>query len=149
MDNITRSLISSLLSRLGIPEKSPGVYEEKFHRIIKKYGLDLSNPRINRAAIDFLLEEEFEYAYIQVIFNSVIPEGTAEKFMENSVKFRTDEDPYGRTRYDLRLYDKQVLLSKKDPIWVYQNYKDIEEFMSDFWEPYLKIQQIIDNINSL
>lgn len=148
MDNIARSLISGLLSRLGIPEGT-GHYEENFHKVIKNCSLDLSNPRINKAAVDLLLEGEFEYAYFQVLFNSVIPEGPAEEFMEGSVKFRIDEDHYGHMSYDLWLYDKQTLLKKKDPVWVYQNYDDVEEFMSKSWEPYLKVQQIIDSINSL
>ena len=88
MDNIARSLISGLLSRLGIPEGT-GHYEENFHKVIKNCSLDLSSPRINKAAVDLLLEGEFEYAYFQVLFNSVIPEGPAEEFMEGSVKFRT------------------------------------------------------------
>ena len=141
-------MISGLLDRLGIPERT-SYHEEFFHRIIKNNGLDLSSPRINGKVIDFLMEGEFEYAYIQVILNSVIPKGTAEEFLRDSVKFGTDEDHYGHTSYDLRLYDKTSILKKKDPVWIWENRKDIEEFMEDAWEPYLKIKQIIDNINSL
>ena len=148
MDNIARSLISSLLSWLGIPEGT-GRYEERFHGIIKNCGLDLSSPRITKTAVDLLLEGEFEYAYFQVLFNSVIPKGPAEEFMEGSVKFGIDEDHYGHMSYNLGLHDKKTLLKKKDPIWVYQNYNDVEEFMSKSWEPYIKVQQIIDSINSL
>ena len=148
MDNITRSLISSLLGHLGIPEGTSH-HEKCFHQIIKNHRLDLSSPRINGKVIDFLMEGEFEYAYIQVILNSVIPKGTAEEFLKDSVKFGTDEDHYGNISYDLRLYDKTSILKKKDPVWIWENRKDIEEFMEDAWEPYLKIKQIIDNINSL
>jgi hypothetical protein len=91
MDNITRSLISGLMSHLGIPEGT-SYHEECFHQIIKNHGLDLSSPRINGEVINFLMEGEFEYAYIQVILNSVIPKGTAEEFLRGSVKFETYED---------------------------------------------------------
>lgn len=141
-------MISGLLDRLGIPERT-SYHEEFFHRIIKNNGLDLSSPRINGKVTDFLMAGEFGYAYIQVILNSVIPKGTAEEFLRDSVKFGTDEDHYGHTRYDLRLYDKTSILKKKDPVWIWENRKDIEEFMEDSWEPYLKIKQIIDYINSL
>ena len=149
MDNIARTLISGLLSRLGIPEGT-GYHEEKFHRIIKNNNLDLSNPKINKVAIDLLLEGEFGYAYFQVLFNSVIPEGPASEFMEGSVKYGWEDDHYGHTgKYDLRLCDKQTILKKKDPMWVWKNRVALEEIMNDSWEPYLKVKQIIDNINSL
>lgn len=148
MDNITRTLISRLLRHLKIPE-GIGFHEGAFHQIIQNHNLDISSPRINEAAIDLLLEGEFEYAYFQVLFNSVIPEGAAEEFMKNSVKFRVDEDHYGHQSYNLWLYDKMTLLKRKDPVWVYQNKDCLSEFMSDSWEPYLKIKQIIDSINSL
>lgn len=148
MDNITRSLISGLMGHLGIPEGT-SYHEECFHQIIKNHGLDLSSPRINGEVINFLMEGEFEYAYIQVILNSVIPKGTAEEFLRGSVKFETYEDHYGDTSYNLRLYGKTSILKMKDPVWVWENRKDIEEFMEDSWEPYLKIKQIIDYINSL
>jgi hypothetical protein len=148
MDNITRTLISQLLSHLDIPEGT-GENEEKFHQIIRKHGLNLSNPKISKATIDFLMIGEFEYAYIQVILNSVIPEGLASEFMKDSVKFRMNEDLYGHTSYNLSLADKITLLKKRDPLWVWQNHDALIEFMEDSWEPYLKIKQIIDSINSL
>jgi hypothetical protein len=147
MDNITWSLIKELLKHLDIPD-GKGHYEEEFHQVIKKNGLNLNSPRITKTAIDFLLKKEFEFAYIQVIFNSVIPEGTAEEFMRDSVKFQVNENHYGDLNYNLWLLDKPTLLKKKDPVWVYQNYEDIKKFMSESWEPYLKIKQIINDINS-
>jgi hypothetical protein len=148
MDNITRSLIGQLLSHLDIPE-GKGYHEDEFHQIIQRHSLDLSNPRVSKETIGLLLEGEFEYAYIQVILNSVIPEGPASEFMEGAIKYRLDEDHYGNVSYDLRLVDKMTLLKKQDPLWVWRNHDALTEFMEDSWEPYLKVQQIIDNINSL
>lgn len=148
MDNITRSLIGQLLSHLDIPE-GKGYHEDEFHQIIQRHSLDLSNPRVSKETIGLLLEGEFEYAYIQVILNSVIPEGPASEFMEGAIKYRLDEDHYGHVSYDLGLVDKMTLLKKQDPLWVWRNHNVLTEFMEDSWEPYLKVQQIIDNINSL
>jgi hypothetical protein len=148
MDNITRSLISQLLGHLDIPE-GKGYHEDKFHWIIQRNNLDLSNPRVSKETIGLLLEGEFEYAYIQVILNSVIPEGPASEFMEGAIKYRLDEDHYGHVSYDLGIVDKMTLLKKQDPLWVWRNHDALTEFMEDSWEPYLKVQQIIDNINSL
>lgn len=149
MDNITGTLISSLLDHLDIPWKTGGCHEKEFHQIIKRNNLNLHDPKIDETTIKLLLNREFEYAYIQVLLNSVIPDGTASEFMKDSVKFRTTEDHYGNVKYDLKVCDKTALLKKKDPLWVYQNHKDIENFMIDSWEPYLKVKQIINNINSL
>ena len=148
MDNITRVLISQLLRYYDIPEGTGG-HEEKFHRIIKELDLNLSKPRISRTTIGFLLKGEFEYAYIQVILNSVIPEGPADEFMKDAVKFRMSEDLNGNMSYGLGLTDKLTLLKKQDPLWVWKNHEALDEFMLDSWEPYLRVKQIIDNINSL
>ena len=147
MDNITRVLISQILRNFIIPEDH-NYYE--FHRVIQDLGLNLREPRVSRETLELLLKSEFEYAYIQVLINSVIPEGPASEFMEGAVRYRYEEDPYGNDgHYALELIPKKELLKKRDPEWVWKNKEALDEFMEDAWEPYIRTKQIIDNINSL
>ena len=148
MDNITRALVEEIIGKYGLPYYEH--FEQKVHDgIIKPLGLDLRNPRTTGTLELLEKKEDSEYAYFQVLVNSLIPEGPAEEIMKGAIKWYTGEDHYGHYYYDHSVVDKKRLLEKMSPVWVYENRVFLEDFMRPDWEPYEKIKELINSINSL